>query len=109
MGERYQTDSVSPAVTERDSQTATAQTAFSTLDARAFALACGLLWSVGVATIGFVARYGWAERWEKLLEDAYLGYGESASGIAVGAVWAFFDGATGGYAFAWLYNRLARE
>lgn len=79
------------------------------LDSRAFGLACGLLWSVGVMFIGVAARFGWAERWRKLLSDAYLGYGESARGVLVGGVWAFFDGLVGGYAFARLYDALARE
>jgi len=78
------------------------------LDPRAFALACGILWSLGVAAVGYAARYGWGERWESLIADAYLGYGESDRGIAIGAVWAFFDAGIGGYAFAWLYDRLAR-
>lgn len=80
-----------------------------TLDARAFGLACGLLWSVGVMVIGVAARFGWAERWESLLSDAYVGYDETACGVLVGGVWAFFDGLVGGYAFAWLYDALARD
>lgn len=103
MGERYESDRVSRTTSEHDAD----RFGHARLDERAFALACGLLWSLGVAGIGFIARYGWAERWENLLADAYLGYGESATGIAIGAVWAFLDGASGGYAFAWLYNRLS--
>jgi len=79
------------------------------LDARAFALACGLLWSLSVAGIGYAARFGWGERWQRLLADVYVGYGESDEAIAIGALWAFLDGAVGGYAFAWLYDRLARS
>jgi len=79
------------------------------LDSRAFGLACGLLWSVGVLFIGVAARFGWAERWENLLADAYVGYDESASGLLVGGVWAFFDGLIGGYAFARLYDALAAD
>lgn len=78
------------------------------LDSRAFALACGLLWSGAVVALGIVARVGWGRRWERLLADVYRGYSESVPGLAVGAVWAFVDGFTGGYAFAWLYNRLRR-
>lgn len=78
------------------------------LDARAFALACGLLWAVGVVGLGLLARSGWGRRWERLLADAYRGYDESGRGLAVGAGWAFADGFTGGLAFAWLYNRLRR-
>ena len=79
------------------------------LDERAFALACGLLWAMGVASIDFLARYGWGERWEALLADAYVGSGESKRGIVIGALWAFADGFSGGYTFAWLYNRLAQS
>lgn len=79
------------------------------LDARAFALACGLLWAVGVTTIGLLARVGWGERWERMLADVYVGYGESETGLVVGAAWAFADASVGGYALAQLYNRLARE
>jgi len=78
------------------------------LDARAFGLACGLLWSAGVVGIGLLARIGWGRRWERLLADAYRGYDETTTGLVVGALWAFADGATGGYAFAWLYDRLRR-
>jgi uncharacterized membrane protein YedE/YeeE len=79
------------------------------LDPRAFGLACGLLWAGGVAFIAVIARFGWAERLESLISDAYIGYGESERGIAIGAVWAFFDAAIGGYTFAWLYDRLVRS
>lgn len=77
------------------------------LDSRAFGLACGLLWSGGVVFLGIVARFGWGQRWQQLLADLYRGYDETAMGLVVGALWAFFDGLSGGYAFSWLYNRLA--
>ncbi|WP_254273168.1 bacteriophage holin [Haloarcula marina] len=76
------------------------------LDSRAFGLACGLLWACGVVVLGITARFGWGKRWERLLADVYRGYNETTTGLLVGAVWAFVDGFTGGYAFAWLYDRL---
>jgi hypothetical protein len=78
----------------------------SSLDARAFGLACGLLWAAGVAFLSLTARVGWGRRWERLLSDVYRGYDETASGLLVGALWAFFDAGVGGYVFAALYNRL---
>lgn len=78
------------------------------LDSRAFGLACGLLWSGAVVVLGVTARFGWGRRWERLLADVYRGYGESASGLVAGAVWAFVDGFSGGYLLGWLYNRLRR-
>lgn len=76
------------------------------LDTAAFGLACGLLWSGAVAALGITARFGWGKRWERLLADFYRGYNETTSGLVTGALWAFFDGLSGGYAFAWLYNSL---
>ena len=84
------------------------QTRSRALDARAFGLACAVLWSVAVVSIGLAARIGWGRRWEGLLADLYRGYDESATGLALGAAWAFFDALSGGYAFAWLYDRLSR-
>lgn len=78
----------------------------SKLDPRAFGLACGLLWAGAVVVLGVLARFGWGDRWERLLADVYRGYGESTTGLAIGAVWAFLDGFSGGYAFAWLYDAL---
>ena len=78
------------------------------LDARAFALACGLLWAGGVVVLGVAARFGWGERWRRLLADVYRGYDVSLTGLVVGGLWAFVDGFAGGYAFAWLYDRLQR-
>ncbi|MFB6107580.1 MAG: bacteriophage holin [Haloplanus sp.] len=79
------------------------------LDVRAFGLACGLLWAGAVALLGVTARFGWGRRWQRLLADVYRGYDESSSGLVVGALWAFVDGLSGGVAFAWLYDRLARS
>jgi hypothetical protein len=78
------------------------------LDSEAFALACGLLWACGVVGLGLMARFGWGERWERLLADVYKGYGETPEGLLLGGLWAFLDGFAGGYAFAWLYNLLRR-
>jgi len=79
-----------------------------TLDSRAFGLACALLWAGAVGVLGITARFGWGRRWQRLLADVYRGYDESASGLLTGAAWAFADGLTGGYLFAWLYNRLQK-
>jgi len=78
------------------------------LDARAFGLACGALWSGAVVALGLAARVGWGRRWQRLLADVYRGYDETPSGLVIGALWAFFDGGTGGYALARLYDRFSR-
>ncbi|MCO8244750.1 MULTISPECIES: bacteriophage holin [unclassified Haladaptatus] len=81
----------------------------SRFDPRAFGLACGLLWASAVAALGVTARVGWGKRWERLLSDVYRGYNETITGLAIGAIWAFFDALVGGYAFAKLYNRLLQD
>lgn len=79
------------------------------IDARAFALACGLLWSGLVVLLGLGARLGWGRRWQRLLADVYRGYDASLPGLVVGAAWALADGLIGGYGFARLYNLLTRS
>uniref|UniRef100_A0A7D5GKA1 Bacteriophage holin n=2 Tax=Natrinema halophilum TaxID=1699371 RepID=A0A7D5GKA1_9EURY len=81
----------------------------SRLEPTAFGLACGILWAGGVAVLGLTARIGWGRRWERLLADVYRGYSETVPGLAIGAAWAFVDAFTGGYIFAWLYNRLSQQ
>ncbi|MFB6108436.1 MAG: bacteriophage holin [Haloplanus sp.] len=76
------------------------------LDARAFGLACGLLWAGGVFVLGLTARVGWGKRWQRLLADVYRGYDETPSGLVVGALWALVDGFSGGYVLARLYDAL---
>ncbi|WP_435158333.1 bacteriophage holin [Haladaptatus sp. DFWS20] len=76
------------------------------LDSWAFGWACGLLWAGSVVVLGLTARVGWGKRWERLLADVYRGYNETTAGLALGAVWGFFDAFIGGYTFALLYNRL---
>ncbi len=82
------------------------------LNLKAFALACGLLWGVGV----FIMAW-----WLILLEGMpaegvppdptalgriYIGFSISPLGSVIGLLWGFVDGAIGGAIFAWLYNRL---
>ncbi|WP_458190425.1 bacteriophage holin [Haladaptatus sp. NG-WS-4] len=81
----------------------------SRLDPWAFGVACGMLWAGAVVVLGLTARIGWGKRWERLLADVYRGYNETISGLAIGAVWAFFDALTGGYLFARLYNHFRQE
>lgn len=77
------------------------------LDARAFALTCGLVWGLGlfcltwwvIAFDGSTGEITWIGR-------IYRGYTISPIGSLVGMVWGFFDGLIGGALVAWLYNLL---
>ncbi len=78
-----------------------------TLDVRAFALACGILWGLGLfALTWWIIAFDGATGEPTFLGRLYRGYTISAAGSFVGLVWAFLDGLVGGAIFAWLYNRL---
>lgn len=80
-----------------------------TLDERAIALTSAITLAAWVVFLGVLARFGWGEYWRDLIADLYLGYDDSALGLAIGATWAFADGFTVGFAYAWLYNQLAEK
>ena len=80
------------------------------LNTRAFAVACGVFWSLMIflATI-WLLIFGFEGTVISNLDHFYFGYSFSYFGAVIGAIWGFFDGAIGGFIFAWLYNKLASE
>lgn len=78
------------------------------LDVKAFALACGLFWGLGLffLTWWIIALDG-ATGEVTLIGRLYRGYSITPMGSIVGLAWAFVDGLVGGMIFAWLYNKLA--
>ena len=78
------------------------------LSLRGFSLAAGVLWAVGVLTVG-LCNLAWPDYGTALLEfiaSIYPGY-HSSTGIVsvlVGTGYAFIDGLIGGFVFAALYN-----
>jgi hypothetical protein len=79
------------------------------LNPAALGIALGLLWGGGIAALGIVSRIGWGEPLRKMFEELYPGYDETNAGIAVGALWGFFDALVGGVLFGWLYNAFDRN
>lgn len=80
------------------------------LNIKAFALAAGLVWGVGllILTWWIIALEG-ATGDVTLIGRIYPGYRITPLGSVIGLAWAFFDGLVGGAIFAWLYNFLARR
>jgi hypothetical protein len=78
------------------------------LNIKSFALACGILWGLGlfILTWWFIAFDG-ATGEPTLLGKVYRGYTVSPIGSVIGLVYAFFDALIGGAIFAGLYNKLA--
>ncbi|MDD5458585.1 MAG: bacteriophage holin [Phycisphaerae bacterium] len=79
------------------------------LNVKAFALACGIIWGLGVFILAW-----WVMMFEGATKDLmglghiYRGFNISPVGSVIGLIWAFFDGLIGGTIFAWLYNLLAK-
>ena len=78
------------------------------LNVKAFALACGIIWAVGLFLLTWwIIMFDGATGEPTLIGRLYRGYTISPLGSVIGLVWAFFDGLIGGAIFAWLYNLLA--
>lgn len=79
------------------------------LSVKAFALAFGIWWGVGIFLVTWwvITVGGGATGEPTFLGRLYLGYEISALGSVVGLVWGFADGLVGGAIFAWLYNAIA--
>ena len=78
------------------------------LNTKAFTLACGLVWGIGLMLITW---------WIMLMDGAtgeitfigkvYRGYSISLGGSFMGLVWGLIDGAIGGAILAGIYNYFA--
>lgn len=79
-----------------------------TLNVKAFAFTCALVWGVGlfVLTWWIIVFDGVAEE-VTCFGQVYRGYRISPLGSLIGLVYGFFDGFVCGAIFAWLYNRLS--
>lgn len=77
------------------------------LNIKTFALACGIVWSVGLFLITWwIIAFDGATGERTLIGLVYRGYRISPAGSVIGLVWGFADGAIGGAIFAGLYNLL---
>ena len=75
------------------------------LNVKAFALACGLVWGIGLfAVTWWIIALDGATPDVTFLGRIYRGYEISPQGSVIGLLWAFPDGLIGGAIFAWLYN-----
>ena len=77
------------------------------LNVKAFALACGLLWGLGIVFLTWwliILEGQNPDGW--FLNRMYPGYTMTPTGSLIGMVWGFFDAGIGGLVFAWLYNLL---
>lgn len=78
------------------------------LNVKAFAIACGLIWGIGLFVLTWwIMAFDGATGQPTLIGQVYRGYSISPLGSFIGLLWAFPDGLVGGAIFAWLYNLVA--
>jgi hypothetical protein len=79
------------------------------LNVLAFAVACGLIWGLGVFCLAWwVMAFEGATGDLMVLGHIYRGFNISPLGSVIGLVWGSLDGFVGGALLAWLYNCLSR-
>ena len=75
------------------------------LNIKAFALAFGLIWGLGLFCLTWwIIAFDGATGETTIIGQVYRGFSISPLGSLIGLVWALADGAVGGAIFAWLYN-----
>ncbi len=80
------------------------------LNIKAFALACGLVWAVGLFVMTWLLIWCEGATGDLIfLGRFYIGYKVIFLGSLIGIPWAFADAAIGGAIFAWLYNLLSHK
>jgi hypothetical protein len=78
------------------------------INVKAFALAAGLWWGVGLfALTWWMILFQGATGDPTVIGRVYRGYSLSPIGSLIGLGWGFVDGLIGGAIVAWLYNRVA--
>ncbi len=78
------------------------------LNVLAFAVACALLWGVGLFFVTWwIIAFDGATGEPTLIGRLYRGYRISPAGSVIGLIWALPDGFLGGAIFAWFYNLIA--
>ncbi len=78
------------------------------LRARAFGLAVGIAWGLGIFIVTIWAVLLGTGNTLRLLSTFYYGYSVDIDGAFVGLFWGFVDGFLFGAAVAWLYNMLQK-
>jgi hypothetical protein len=75
------------------------------LSVKAFSLAFGLIWGLGLFCLTWwIIAFDGATGEVTMIGHVYRGFSISPIGSLIGLAWAFADGVIGGAIFAWLYN-----
>ncbi len=80
------------------------------LNVKAFALACGLIWGLGLFLLTWwIILFEGSTGEITTIGRIYRGFNISPVGSVIGLIWALIDGTIGGAIFAWLYNLIANR
>lgn len=78
------------------------------LNVKAFALACALIWGLGLFLLTWwIIAFDGATGEITFIGRIYRGYSIDPVGSIIGLVWGLIDGLIGGAIFAWLYNYIS--
>ncbi len=78
------------------------------LNVKAFALACGILWGLGLFVLTWwVIAFDGSTSEITMIGRLYRGYTISPLGSLLGLLYGFIDAFIGGAILAWLYNLIA--
>jgi hypothetical protein len=78
------------------------------LNVKAFGLAFGLWWGLGLFLLTWwIIAFDGATGEVTMIGRLYRGYSITPIGSVIGLLWGFVDGLFGGMILAWLYNLLA--
>jgi hypothetical protein len=79
------------------------------IDAKAFGLACGVLWGGGMFILGLIDTAStWGDEWGKVVASVYLGYTPTVIGSIILGVWCFVCAGICGFILAKLYNKFSK-
>ncbi len=81
----------------------------SKINAKAFGLACGVLWGCGMLILGLIDTASTcADAWGEVAASIYLGYAPTVLGSVILGIWGFVTAGIWGFILAKLYNKFSR-
>jgi hypothetical protein len=79
------------------------------INAKAFGLACGVLWGGFMLILGLIDTAStWGDDWGKVVSSVYLGYTPTIMGSIILGIWAFVSAGIWGFILAKLYNKFSK-
>ena len=77
------------------------------LDPKAFGLACGATWALGLIVFAIIVMFAdnYGNTMVSIIGSVYLGFRPDVPGAIIGGIWGFIDGFVCGYVLAWFYNK----